>query len=128
MYRLNKGFVTLLVMFVLIILSGIGWELYSKVNTHQRNVFHEAQKLQAAYLADSGLEWARYSLDRDPAWVGGTKKFRDGQVRVEVKTGNMGYQVSSRAEVGITVQKRSGVFASDANGVLMLTHYEERYD
>lgn len=124
----NNGYVSLLVLLVVIVLSWNGWEAFSKVHSQERMVDGEAWKMKAVFLADSGLEWAKSSLAEDPEWSGGVKVFDDGQVRVQaVKLGNA-YRVIARGEAGEAGQKRFGVLEPDSQGILRLIRYEELYN
>lgn len=126
--KVEKGFISLLILLVVISLSWIGLGLFYQVSSQERIVRYEAQKIKALFLADSGLEWARHTLDKDPAWQGGNKLFHTGEVKVEVIKKDQEYRVISRAQADRSVQRRYGDFARADNGMLVLISYGEMFN
>ncbi|MGI6449528.1 MAG: hypothetical protein ACOX3R_04270 [Desulfitobacteriia bacterium] len=122
-----EGYVSLLLLLVLIFLSWIGSEALWKSGSEERIVRYEAQRMKASYLADSGLEWARSELVKDPFWRGGVKVFRSGRVEVDVSASEEEYTIISRSACDQAVQGRSAVLGFDENGVLVLFKYGELF-
>lgn len=125
--RTEKGFVSLLVLLLIAFLSWIGFEVFYKVSSQERIVRYEAQKIKAIFIADSGLEWAKASLTKDPDWKGGTKIFTDGEVKVEIIKNVQGYRVIARSQSENTVQCRFGDFIDEIDKGLTLVSYGELF-
>ncbi len=130
LYRLKfeKGFVSLLILLVIIFLSWIGFEAFYKISSQERIIRYEAQRINASFLADNGLEWARALLTKDPTWEGGTKLFRNGKVEVEVEKEEQDYKVTSRSKSAGVIQVRYSSFSQGDNGVFVLISYRELFD
>lgn len=128
--RLNfeKGFVSLLILLVIIFLSWIGVEAFYKTSSQERIIRYEAQRIKASFLADNGLEWARASLTKDPSWEGGTKLFCNGKVEVKVEKEEQAYKIISRSKSDGAVQVRYGFLSQGDDGVFVLISYGELFD
>lgn len=124
----SKGFISLLILLVMVFLSWAGYEVLSKASSQERIVRLEEQRIKALYLADSGLEWANAQLTEDPGWNGGQKQFREGKVKVEVQRNPQGFTVITKADSGKAVQKRYGFFSEQENGILVLKSYGELHE
>ena len=61
--RSQNGFSILAVVFVMLVLSVIGYSLTSMMATKQRSIPVTAQSSRAFYLAQGGLDWAGKYLD-----------------------------------------------------------------
>lgn len=117
----------MLVLLVIIFLSWIGFQVFCQVSSQERMVRTEAQRMKAVYLADSGLQWARFSLARDPAWRGGLKLLKNGKIEVEVEKEGQEYKVLSKSESAGTFQARYGIFFQDDKGIFVLKSYGELF-
>lgn len=123
----QKGFVSLLVLLVLVFLSWKGFVVFYKVSSYERITRYEAQRIEASCAADSGLEWAEANLKRNPAWQGGSRHFAGGEITVEVVKKDQIYTVTSSSRQERTVQKKYGSYLQTGES-LVLIRYGERYD
>ncbi len=126
--RIDKGFVSLLMLMIITFLSGVGYVSYYKASSEEKMIRYEAHRIKAVYLADSGLEWAMSSISKDPSWEGGSKLFGDGKIEVTVEKNSQGYKVISRSKYNETSQSRYGYLIADSNGGLVLSGYGEQYN
>lgn len=124
----NQGFVSVLVLIVIIALSWTSTQSFLKAGAFERMVRYEAQRNKAGVLADSGLEWAMAALSKDPGWMGGTKVLPTGKVEVTVVKTDSNYTVNTRSEIGGAVQKRYGMLERSEDGGVTLQGYGELYN
>ena len=125
---MDKGFISLLILFVIFFLSWIGFQAFYKASSQERIVRYEAEKVKAIFLSDSGLEWAKASLIKNPTWKGGVRQFNNGKIKVEIIKNNQSYRVISRSESENAVQNRYGEFIEDNNKGLILKSYGELFN
>ncbi|NLP43689.1 MAG: hypothetical protein GX351_03585 [Peptococcaceae bacterium] len=126
MFRLNsdKGYVSLLMLIVIVFLAGIGFNALYKANSQEKIIRYEADKVKAVFLADSGLEWAKASLLEDREWQGGTRFFTNGSIQVEAKKTTEGYCVMSVAQTGGARQIRYGDFIEKEDDLVLIRYRE----
>ncbi|NLI91856.1 MAG: hypothetical protein GX434_06490 [Peptococcaceae bacterium] len=126
-YFYEHGFVSLLIILVLAFLSWQGISVFAKTSSNERIARYEAQKLKAAYAADSGLEYAKSLLKQDPFWNGGIREFAGGRITIGVVRTVKEYTITARAEIGNSVQVRYGKFLRGEDNSLLPTEYGELY-
>jgi hypothetical protein len=124
----ERGLVSLLILLVIVFISWKGTTVFYKVSSLERMTRYEAQMMKAAFSADSGLEWAKASLKKDPAWEGGSKGFGGGLIVVEVERRDKGIRILASAQIGETCQNRYGEYVAEEDGSLTLIRYGEFYD
>ncbi len=124
---IKEGYISLLVLMVVAFLAGVGVIAYHKANSLETMAAYEARKVQAIYLADSGLAWAKANVASDPSWAGGSMDFGGGQIEVTVVTDGVHYKITARARLKETRQSRVGHFTADDHGKLIMNRYEELY-
>ncbi|NLM22058.1 MAG: hypothetical protein GX207_10010 [Peptococcaceae bacterium] len=124
----QQGYVSLLILLVITFLVGLGNISYHKARAQEKMAVYEAHKVQAIYLADSGLEWAKANLTADPDWGGGSRDLGEGKIEVTVYKDTSGYQVISKSRFKETGQSRSGYLILNDTGQLIISHYEELYN
>jgi len=130
MKRLQEemGFVSVLILLVIAFLSWQGFLVFTQVDANTRMVQYEAQRIKTAYAADAGLEYAKGFLRQDPFWKGGMMSFAGGAVDIVVVRKDAGYRITSRAQIGNTVQKRFAEYEGGEQDNLILNDYGELYD
>ncbi len=124
----QRGLVSLLILLVIVFICWKGTTVFYKVSSLERMTRYEAQMMKAALSADSGLEWAKATLKKDPSWEGGTKDFAGGFIVVEVKRKDEGIRILASAQIGETSQIRYGEYAMKEDGSLTLINYGDLYD
>jgi hypothetical protein len=123
----DRGFVSLLILLVLVFLSWQGIVVWIKAGANERMARYEAAKTQASFAADGGLEYAKACLRDDPDWPGGSRELAGGRVTVDVRRSDQDYDITSKAEIGSSVQIKHGIYARKEDGNLLLKTYEELY-
>ncbi|RJE48485.1 hypothetical protein A7K50_10815 [Dehalobacter sp. MCB1] len=130
-FGLNResGNVSLLVLLVTFSLSWIGVQTFILISSQERVVVYEAQKVKTAYMADSGLEYAKAVFARDPSWQG-TLQYDSGGVVVEIEgiRANDVTQITSRATMEKIKQCRYGELVLGEDGKFELAGYRYCYD
>ena len=122
--REEAGFVTLLVLLLMVTLAASGLQIYVKASTADRIARREAQSRQAVYFAEGGIEWAKGQLLIDPGWTGGSIPVGGGHVQVTVNSSGSGYQVTASAQAGLAVRKVQ-VFLVNNSGYWTVSGYHE---
>jgi len=85
--------------------SGLGMEVYLKANSQNRMVKRVAQSIQALYVAEGGIEWAKAHLLVNPGLRKGSLSLDTGRVNIEIVTSGGGYKVTSEGRSGLAVRK-----------------------
>ena len=120
-----NGYVTLLMLLLLTILSGMGMEGYLKANAENQMVRRETQSRQALYAAEGGVEWAKAHLLFNSGLRGGNVSLSTGRVDVVIATTNGGgYKVTSQGRSGLAVRKIQ-VTLQLVTGKWILKSYQE---
>ena len=123
----RQGYASLLILLVITFLLGVGSISYHKAQAQEKMANYEAHKIQAIYLADSGLEWAKANLTADPGWGGGSRDLGQGKIEVTVYRDTSVYQVISKSKFKDAGQSRSGYLILNDIGQLVISHYEELF-
>jgi hypothetical protein len=126
-FTAEKGFVSLLILLVFVFLSWKSFQTFYKVESYERMVRLEAEKVKASYVAESGFGWALSMLKQDPLWAGGTRQMAGGIVEVVIQRDTQRYTIVAKAQMDNVVQKRCGEYRQE-NGELSLIAYRELYD
>ncbi|MDJ0304981.1 hypothetical protein [Dehalobacter sp.] len=125
----ESGNVSLLILLVTFSLSWMGVQTFILISSQERIVVCEAQKIKTAYMADSGLEYAKAVLAHDPSWQGSIQYDSEGMVvEIEVIRANDVTQITSRATMGNMKQCRVGELVLGEDGKYDLTGYRYVYD
>jgi len=80
---LRKGIAMVLALEVLLLLVGLILATFTLVAGHIALLRREVQRTQARYLAEAGMEVARYRLSRNPTWQGERFVWGPGEVSLE---------------------------------------------
>lgn len=99
------GYVSLLILILMTTFSGLGMEVYLKANSQNRMVKRVAQSIQALYVAEGGIEWAKAHLLVNPGLRKGSLSLDTGRVNIEIVTSGGGYKVTSEGRSGLAVRK-----------------------
>lgn len=99
------GYISLLVLLLLTLLSGMGMEGYFKANAENCMVKRETQSRQALYVAEGGIEWAKAHLLVNPELRRGSFSFETGRADILVELSGGEYKVTSKGVSGLAVRK-----------------------
>jgi len=124
----QQGYISFFILLIITFLVGAGYISCHKAQAQERMVDYEARKIQAVYLADSGLEWDRAALAANTNWAGGKMDFGGGEIEVSVIPSGSGYQVISKSKFGGAEQGRIALLTIDDEGQLIISVYEELYN
>ncbi|WP_461390649.1 hypothetical protein [Desulfosporosinus fructosivorans] len=120
----SPGYVSLLILLILTILSGVGMEGYLKANAESRMVRRDSQSRQAQYLSEGGIEWAKAQLLVDSGLRQGSLSLVTGRVVIVIESSGGGYKVISEGHSGLAVRKIEEIIQLDA-GKWVLKSYQE---
>lgn len=116
----EKGFISLLILMVLVFLSWKGFQAFYKTASYERMVRYETQRIKAACWADSGLEWAEAAIEQNPAWPGGTRQYAGGEIVIQVKKTGQVYTITSSSKIDKTVQKKYGNYLLTEESLVLI--------
>ena len=120
----STGYVSLLILLLLTTLSGLGMEGYVKANAENRMVRRISQSVQALYVAEGGIEWAKAHLLVNSGLRRGSVSLATGRVEIVIELNGGGYKVTSVGRSGSAVRKIEQVVQLD-NGKWVLVSYQE---
>lgn len=126
--RLERGSISLLLLFIIFFLSSAGFLSFYKANSQSKMVRHEAQKIKARYLADSGLEWALASLNNDPNWAGGTLVLEEGTIEIKVQKSGSEYRIISTAQLMGSSQTSYGDYRFNGTEFILICYGEQYHE
>ena len=122
----SMGYVSLLILLLLMTLSGLGMEGYLKANAENRMVRRAAQSQQALYVAEGGIEWAKAHLLVNSELRQGTLTLTTGRVNIKIVLCEGGYKVTSEGKSGLAVRKIEQILQLDIDsGKWSLMGYQE---
>ncbi|WP_042330825.1 hypothetical protein [Desulfosporosinus orientis] len=99
------GYISLLILLLLTVFSGLGMESYLKANAENRMVKRETQSRQALYLAEGGIEWAKAHLLVNSELRGGSLTFDTGHTDIQIEESGGEYTVLATGLSGRAVRK-----------------------
>lgn len=103
----QSGFMTLVIMILVAVLSAYGLEMYVKAHSENKMAKREAASRQAVYAAEGGVAWSKVMLGENPDFTGGMLNIGDGIVEVKVIPLEEGFQVISTASNEMAQRKIS---------------------
>lgn len=120
------GYVSLLILLLLMTLSGLGMEGYLKANAENRMVRRVVQSQQALYVAEGGIEWAKAHLLVNSELRQGTLTLATGRVNIKIVLSEGGYKVTAEGKSGLAVRKIEQILQLDIDsGKWSLIGYQE---
>ncbi|AFM42263.1 hypothetical protein Desaci_3368 [Desulfosporosinus acidiphilus SJ4] len=87
-------------------------------------VRREVQSLQALYVAEGGIEWAKVHLQSDYGLSQGEVLFDTGQARISIHRLDGGYRVTSEGHSGLAVRKVEEILQKET-GKWIIQSYQE---
>ncbi|SHI17590.1 hypothetical protein SAMN02746098_02808 [Desulfosporosinus lacus DSM 15449] len=124
MVQNQSGYLSLLLLLLLTLFSGLGMEVYLKANAENRMVKRETQSRQALYIAEGGIEWAKAHLLVNPELRQGSLSFDTGQVDILIEFSGGEYKVTSKGLSGLAV-RRIEERLELVNGTWVIKGYQE---
>ncbi|HWQ41033.1 MAG TPA: hypothetical protein VN456_03260 [Desulfosporosinus sp.] len=118
------GYVSLLILILLMTFSGLGMEGYLKASVENRMVRRVAQSRQALYVAEGGIEWAKGHLLANSELRRGSLSLATGSVDVVIEVSEGGYIVTSEGHSGLAVRKIEEILELDAGKWVMKSYQE----
>ena len=97
--RHQSGVALILAIALLALIGGLAFSTFSLAAGHARALNREAQRTQARYLAEAGVEIARQQLRQDSSWQGGRFVWGPGEVEVEIERDGGKVTVTSHAKL-----------------------------
>ena len=99
-------------------------EGYLKANAENRMVRRVAQSLQALYLAEGGIEWAKAHLLVNPELRKGNLSLDNGCFDIVIEQSEGGYKVTSEGASGLAVRKIEEILELNAGKWIMKSYQE----
>lgn len=123
----TQGFISLVILILLVILSAVGMEGYLKANEENQMVRRETQSRQALYAAEGGVEWAKGCLRDQPGVREGQFNLETGRVQVVIEASGGDYKVTSEAHTGLAFRKIKVVLRSVSGHWIVKSYQELHY-
>lgn len=83
-----------------------------------------AQSLQALYVAEGGIEWAKAHLLANPGLRKGSLTLATGRVDIVIELSGGGYKVTSVGRSGLAVRKIAQIVQLDSGKWIMISYQE----
>jgi type II secretory pathway pseudopilin PulG len=115
----KKGMALPLVLMVMVVLSILGVTLLSVANAETNNSMRQQKKLQAHYIAKSGLEAVTKNFLKNPKQLK-TALEAGNPITGEIKSGVPGYQVNLTGSIGDIVTIKSTASVGNVKDVVTL--------
>jgi hypothetical protein len=113
--RRDRGFVLPAALLLLVVVTTAASMTLARTRVAVDAARFDLAHDRAVHAADGGVETARSTLARDPAWAGGTVRIGACDVVIAVTRGDGGWFVTSRAQPG---DARARVLLMQADGRL----------
>ena len=116
----QKGFSVLVVVFVMLVLSAIGYSMVSMMASKQKSVPITAQSSSAFYMAEAGINWAGKYLSDLRCWdsIQSEKSLGSGSFTIALESGSYCYGSCSEGSTYMCVDIISTGTYGDATRVL----------
>jgi len=101
-------------------------EGYLKANLENQMVKRVAQSLQALYVAEGGIEWAKAHLQVNSGLRQGSVSLATGRVDIVIEVSGGGYRVTSEGHSGLAVRRIEELLQLDVDtGKWVMKSYQE---